>query len=306
MKIKGKNFYYIMAVLSEIIAILGSVSIFFEIFYLGSFGTTANQEYLFSFLLINTIGYLSLLVGSVKAFYAIKTEDETKYSKVHFTKNMGYISIVSLGICHLCITLLYIVYSGYFFISLSGLIIPILFTISASLYEKNVLKSQNQETTEKVSENETTKEDIKIENNEDLRSTKMPEINTKDDSLKTDDIKSKTKTKKDKYCKFCGGLIGSNTKKCTKCGKQYFKLKFNRYTSLVIILAVAIIALIASNIYQSYTINSMNAKISSINDTLKDTQELFNNKMSNIEDELDDAQHYFSNIESVVEKILYG
>ena len=32
-------------------------------------------------------------------------------------------------------------------------------------------------------------------------------------------------TKKQRYCKFCGGAIDGNTKKCTKCGKQYFRIK---------------------------------------------------------------------------------
>ena len=33
----------------------------------------------------------------------------------------------------------------------------------------------------------------------------------------------KKKSNKDRYCKFCGSLIDKNTKKCTGCGKQFFK-----------------------------------------------------------------------------------
>jgi len=41
-----------------------------------------------------------------------------------------------------------------------------------------------------------------------------------------------------RYCKFCGGLIDSKTKKCTSCGKQYFKFRKKMLIPLVALVIV--------------------------------------------------------------------
>ncbi|HHX37840.1 MAG TPA: zinc ribbon domain-containing protein, partial [Clostridiaceae bacterium] len=44
--------------------------------------------------------------------------------------------------------------------------------------------------------------------------------------------------KKRKFCKYCGGLIDSATKKCTGCGKQYFNAKFKPLYIILVILVL--------------------------------------------------------------------
>jgi len=55
-----------------------------------------------------------------------------------------------------------------------------------------------------------------------------------------------------RFCKFCGGRIDAQTKKCSGCGKQYFKgIKFNKFLITVLILSLVIISSITLNIVQS-------------------------------------------------------
>ncbi len=67
-------------------------------------------------------------------------------------------------------------------------------------------------------------------------------------------IKSK-KNKKSaavKYCSKCGALIDCESKKCTGCGKQYFKgIKLNKFSIIVLVSVILIIVLIVLNIIQN-------------------------------------------------------
>ncbi len=76
------------------------------------------------------------------------------------------------------------------------------------------------------------------------------------------------KGKKKRYCKMCGGLIDSGTKKCTSCGKQYFK--FPKMTKGIIIPASICLVLIASNIVLSVYLVNFNSTISTQRELLRD------------------------------------
>ena len=70
---------------------------------------------------------------------------------------------------------------------------------------------------------------------------------TKDTTVAPAEVAVKTETpKKEKkvktrYCSRCGSLIDNKTKACTGCGKQYFKIRFTKFTILAIILVISII-----------------------------------------------------------------
>lgn len=56
------------------------------------------------------------------------------------------------------------------------------------------------------------------------------------------------KTKKIRYCKICGGLIDSERKKCTSCGKQFFK--FSKGIIKTIVTIMLFVLLVGLNIFQ--------------------------------------------------------
>lgn len=54
--------------------------------------------------------------------------------------------------------------------------------------------------------------------------------------------------KKKRFCKMCGGLIDRGSKKCTSCGKQYFKLhKLSKRTTIFMIICFILVSL---NVFQ--------------------------------------------------------
>lgn len=56
--------------------------------------------------------------------------------------------------------------------------------------------------------------------------------------------KAKREPKPPRYCSKCGGIVEDSTKRCTQCGKQYFKLTWQRFalwTSNALILAVFLV-----------------------------------------------------------------
>jgi len=50
------------------------------------------------------------------------------------------------------------------------------------------------------------------------------------------------KTSKQRFCKYCGGAIDPETKKCTSCGKQFFRLP--KTTSNKLIIAIVVLAIL--------------------------------------------------------------
>lgn len=66
-----------------------------------------------------------------------------------------------------------------------------------------------------------------------------------DEKKQTQVIETKSSNKqkslgKDIYCKKCGGLIEPISKKCNKCGKQYFNIQIYIYPSVIVLLALAL------------------------------------------------------------------
>lgn len=55
-----------------------------------------------------------------------------------------------------------------------------------------------------------------------------------------------SRDKKKKFCKHCGFEIDGQTKKCTGCGKQYFKL-FKKHSGIHYVMCFLIVALMAGN-----------------------------------------------------------
>ena len=53
------------------------------------------------------------------------------------------------------------------------------------------------------------------------------------------------------YCKNCGGLINNKTKKCTSCGRQYFR--FSKRVFVISVVAIIAIGLVGANVYQYIT-----------------------------------------------------
>ncbi|MBR4874357.1 MAG: DUF805 domain-containing protein [Clostridia bacterium] len=115
--------------------------------------------------------------------------------------------------------------------------------------------------------------------------------------------KVKLQKTKSRFCKFCGGQIDAQTKKCGGCGKQYFKgIKFNKFLTTVLILSLVIILSIISNIVQLVETNELNTdieyykqksseqqtKISSLNKEIKEkdsTLDFFDRHVVFVEDD---------------------
>ena len=91
---------------------------------------------------------------------------------------------------------------------------------------------------------------------------------------------SKSKIKKSKYCKMCGGKLDSN-KKCQKCGKQYFKLNKN------IIFYVIIGLLVISNIVFILLYSNSKKSLQNITDTLVDSSDWCETQLNLIKGEHD-------------------
>lgn len=67
---------------------------------------------------------------------------------------------------------------------------------------------------------------------------------------------------KQRYCQMCGGAIDLESKKCTKCGKQYFNLRriLSVYQKPIVLLLI--LCLVCTNIYLAVTLSSLRRSIS--------------------------------------------
>lgn len=69
------------------------------------------------------------------------------------------------------------------------------------------------------------------------------------------------KKEKVRYCSLCGSQIDGNTKKCTGCGKQYFRgFKLNKFSITVLILSLALTASIVIIAYQANELNRLSSQ----------------------------------------------
>lgn len=94
------------------------------------------------------------------------------------------------------------------------------------------------------------------------------------DSLPSEITPAKPKKAKSRFCKLCGNSIDPATKKCTGCGKQYFRLpvikKNNLIPKVIVILSLLIVGLcIYRNVQYQNQITSLNARISELESTVE-------------------------------------
>lgn len=101
-----------------------------------------------------------------------------------------------------------------------------------------------------------------------------------DDTISVLANKQKT-SKKVKDCKYCGGVIDSDTKKCSLCGRQYFRLKITTPLIILAIIAVVLASLnVAQYIYGKTKVNELEIEISSREATINSQK----NKIADLED----------------------
>lgn len=90
--------------------------------------------------------------------------------------------------------------------------------------------------------------------------------------------------RKKKFCKYCGGLIESKTKKCNFCGKQYFR--FPRKVVSIASLLIIFIALAGLSIYQyigyQNTIENNTSTISDLEQQIKSKDATISTQKSTI------------------------
>ena len=129
---------------------------------------------------------------------------------------------------------------------------------SVVIAEKDVLKTgqvKNETNIENIEDKITSKDEAPLDGGECQKNTPIiaKKPNT-ENVVSNSDITIHTKKEppaKDhgkRYCKYCGGLIDSGTKKCLSCGRQYFR--GSKKTILTLVIIVVIMALLGANIYQ--------------------------------------------------------
>ena len=99
--------------------------------------------------------------------------------------------------------------------------------------------------------------------------------------------------KHNKYCSRCGNVINSETKKCTGCGKQYFKgIKWK--TVIIVILLIMLAASIAGNVYQY----SKNAELNNLYDFSNDKITRLENTIISLEGKVSHLNDELTSLES--------
>lgn len=120
-----------------------------------------------------------------------------------------------------------------------------------------------------------------------------------------------------RYCSRCGGEIATDTKKCTKCGKQYFK-GFTKKGIALIVVSILLVLSLVSNLMQAIDAKDYqeiirekineNAEISSIISKIRSEYEFYDEHavcVSNINDyyhkygcsRFDDSEFWIFNLE---------
>lgn len=111
-------------------------------------------------------------------------------------------------------------------------------------------------------------------------------------------IKQYKENHKRRYCKFCGGLIDGETKKCTSCGKQYFhfkiKTRFNKLTCIILISLITISCSLGVNIYQHNEIAKLKSQVAA-------NQE----EMDQQDKQIDDLHEQIKSKDKAIENLKY-
>lgn len=130
-------------------------------------------------------------------------------------------------------------------------------------------------------------------------------------------VLSSSKQAKDRFCKYCGCPIDSATKKCTGCGKQFFKLPTVKRSVLgkvcVVLLCVALLGFMIwcgylneVNKQMSLQLADQSSSIQSLEKTLEEnskTIETLNQKLSAAKKSLKQLQIDYDDLESKADDI---
>lgn len=95
---------------------------------------------------------------------------------------------------------------------------------------------------------------------------------------------------KAKYCKKCGNLIDPISKKCSGCGRRYFKLAFCKKHIYPIISVTLILGLSVGFIYQTYQKNQILDQKNSALDFKQSTIDSLRDEIDRLESKLRDAE----------------
>lgn len=109
------------------------------------------------------------------------------------------------------------------------------------------------------------------------------------------------KAKKKRYCKECGSQIDSETKKCTGCGKQYFRFRIRNAITVVLLVSSLAIAVISTyNAYQyKNQIEQYKIQESVLNEKI-DELEKYRESSYNLQQRIDDYQKETRKLKSKV------
>lgn len=127
--------------------------------------------------------------------------------------------------------------------------------------------------------------------------TKVKHIHFEDEQMReqpSPDVEADTpsvpeKKSKKQFCRYCGNSIDAETRKCTGCGKQYFKgIKAKARTFLVLAL-ICIVALSSVCVYLYDKTESMQKEIDKQKETINSLTIVNDYKQSSIEELREDA-----------------
>ena len=114
---------------------------------------------------------------------------------------------------------------------------------------------------------------------------------------------------KQRYCKLCGGTIDPATKKCDKCGKQYFRWKYFGRISAISLIVLTIIALITVIVYQNVeyqkTISELNDTIASLTSTVESQEAELSKRSSTILSKLKEIREMDQKLSSLQTEIRF-
>ena len=108
----------------------------------------------------------------------------------------------------------------------------------------------------------------------------------------------KQPTGKATYCKQCGGLVDPETKKCTKCGKQYFKLPKNIVRNSII--ALMFLAMAGGLVYMYLQNQALNGKPSGAAESASTTEKLYA-EFNYPPDDIDEIMSFYHNHAVIVQ-----
>lgn len=102
-----------------------------------------------------------------------------------------------------------------------------------------------------------------------------------------------------RYCRLCGGAIDLKSRKCTKCGKQYFSLQLTLSKLKKPFLATLVLVLIASNIYLTVSLLNTQRDVAVYQEEvsiLTNDKLAYEERISDLLFQLDDLRHELSEL----------